>query len=633
MTDELKQILCDLIERHGRELVREPKRLEGMLNDACAGQHRGARRVLLDAVQERVVEELLALGPSEQVEVVVGRARQRLIDNLAVAPDAAQWAIQAWAAALQVSGAMVPVPDFGQLTISLFSGESDTDSSAPIAVPTHPTPSPVRSGNLAAKVRNAQADTAAKHAHAQQLVSQNYDYAGAVTVLDAIPESLRDRGFYHDCVFKRDRVIALNQQIKNLAQAKQYLEAAPLTEELLQLQPNRADVQQARNKLVAKVNEARQLAETTHAIASKQANERFDFAAAVQTLESIPHEIRDGKLLQEYAAKRDRVAVLDGSITTAVDTHRFHVLRPLVKELLGLQSHRDDLRELLNTLPISAEPQPLVAPFTREQAVVARREWAKELGQPEEFEGLPGQKFVLIPPGEFDMGSNESNDEQPIHLVRLTQPIWVGVTPVTQSQHQAVMGSNPSAFKGDDRRPVEQVSWLDAVEFCNKLSQKLGRQPCYHIRSSDVQRLDGNGFRLPTEAEWEYFCRAGGQYRFAFGSDEKFLTDYAWYHKNSGSTTHPIGYKTPNAFGLHDVHGNVWEWCWDLHDVYYQSASSHDPQGPAQNPTPAKQILHYRVVRGGSYCVRGDFLRCASRGAFAPVDRCDGTGFRVVCGV
>ena len=93
MTDELKQILCDLIERHGRELVREPKRLEGMLNDACAGQHRGARRVLVDAVQERVVEELLALGSSEQVEVVVRRAQQRLIENLAIAPDAARWAM------------------------------------------------------------------------------------------------------------------------------------------------------------------------------------------------------------------------------------------------------------------------------------------------------------------------------------------------------------------------------------------------------------------------------------------------------------------------------------------------------------------------------------------------------------
>ena len=133
MTDELKQILCDLIERHGRELVREPKRLEGMLNDACAGQHRGARRVLVDAVQERVVEELLALGPSEQMEVVTRRARQRLIENLAIAPDAAQWAIQAWAVALHVVDSMVPVPDFGQPTITLLSDESDTDSSAPIA--------------------------------------------------------------------------------------------------------------------------------------------------------------------------------------------------------------------------------------------------------------------------------------------------------------------------------------------------------------------------------------------------------------------------------------------------------------------------------------------------------------------
>jgi Hsp70 protein len=129
MTDELKQILCDLIERHGRELVREPKRLEGMLNDACAGQHRGARRVLVDAVQERVVEELLALGPGEHVDVVVGRAQQRLIENLAIAPDTARWAIQAWAAALQVCGSMVSVPDFGEATINDAELDDNNESS------------------------------------------------------------------------------------------------------------------------------------------------------------------------------------------------------------------------------------------------------------------------------------------------------------------------------------------------------------------------------------------------------------------------------------------------------------------------------------------------------------------------
>jgi hypothetical protein len=479
MTDELKQILCDLIERHGRELVREPKRLEGMLNDACAGQHRGARRVLVDAVQERVVEELLAWGPSEQVEVVVGRAQQRLVENLAVAPDAAQWAIQAWVAALQVDGAMIPVPDFGQPTITFLSDEPDTDSSAQIAVPTQPTPSPVRSGNLAAKVRSAQADTVAKHAQARQLVSQKHDYAGAVTVLEAIPESLRDREFYEDCVFKRDRVIALRQQVTQHAQAKQYFEAAPLADELWQLQPNRADVQQARNKLVAKVNEAQQHAAKLDALARRQANEEFNYAAAVLTLDSIPYQLRDASLLKEYDVNRDRVAELEDFITTDVDAHRLHGLRPLVKELLGLQPHRDDLRELLDALPISAEL--LVAPFTDKQASTARWEWVNTLGQPERIEGIPGQTLVLIPPGEFDMGSSESKDEQPIHHVRITRPMWVGVTPVTQAQYQAVMGSNPSEFKGNDQRPVENVNWFDAVEFGRRTALRLPAEQYWDV--------------------------------------------------------------------------------------------------------------------------------------------------------
>ncbi len=626
MPDELKQILCDLIERHGRELVHEPKRLEGMLNDACAGQHRGARRVLVDAVQERVVEELLALRPSEQVEVVVGRAQQRLVENLAIASDSALWAIQAWAVALHVGGSMVPVPDFGQPTITLLSDEPDTDSSAPITVPTHPTPSPVRSGNLAAKVRNAQADTAAKHAQARQLISQKYDYAGAVTVLETIPEPLRDRGFYSDCVANRDRVVAIREQITHYAQAKQYLAAVPLADELLRLQPNRADVQQARSKLVAKVNEAQQLAATTHAIARKQANEEYDFVAAVQMLESIPQQFRDFSLLQEYAAKRDRVAELDQRITTAVDTHRLHELRPLVRELLGLQPHRDDLCELLDALPIPPAAEPLVAPYTDKQVFAARREWAIELGQSEEFEGLLSQKFVLIPAGEFDMGSTDSKDEQPIHRVRITQPMWVGMTPVTQAQYQVVMGRNPSNFKGNNRRPVDQVSWFDAIDFCNKLSQRVGRQRCYGIRSSDVQRLDGSGFRLPTEAEWEYFCRAGGcRYRFSFGSDETFLTDYGWYGTNSGSATHPVGKKKPNAFGLHDVHGNVWEWCEDWYqEAYYQTSPPDDPQGPKQN-------CEYRVLRGGSWSNSSSYSCCAYRDKESPNDRRYDVGFRVLC--
>ena len=158
--------------------------------------------------------------------------------------------------------------------------------------------------------------------------------------------------------------------------------------------------------------------------------------------------------------------------------------------------------------------------------------------------------MVYISPGTFMMGSPSSepkrdSDEQQ-HKVTLTKGVYIGVTEITQSQWKAIMGNNPSYFKGDNL-PVEQVSWNDCQEFIRKLNLQEG----------------GNKYRLPTEAEWEYTCRAGTTTRFCFGDSESRLGDYAWYSSNSSSKTHPVSRKKPNVWGLYDMHGNVWEWCED----------------------------------------------------------------------
>jgi formylglycine-generating enzyme required for sulfatase activity len=191
-------------------------------------------------------------------------------------------------------------------------------------------------------------------------------------------------------------------------------------------------------------------------------------------------------------------------------------------------------------------------------------------------------KLVRIRPGTFMMGSPDSEqgrdmNEGPQHEVTISKPFYMGVTEVTQAQYEAVMGGNPSIFKGATN-PADNISWNDATEFCKKLSEKTGKK-----------------VRLPTEAEWEYACRAGSKTKFCFGDSDAGLADYAWYKANSGDTTHPVGQKKPNAWGLYDMHGNVWEWCANWLGDYPKGVVT-DPQGPETGSAP--------VLRGGGW---GDF--------------------------
>jgi formylglycine-generating enzyme required for sulfatase activity len=241
-----------------------------------------------------------------------------------------------------------------------------------------------------------------------------------------------------------------------------------------------------------------------------------------------------------------------------------------------------------------------------------------------------GIEMVLIPAGSFEMGNRRGRaDEKPVHTV------WIDA--FLMDKHEVIQAEferlgkmeafpNPSHFKGPDL-PVEQVTWPQAARFCNARSRFEGLKPCYNEDTAECD-VEANGYRLPTEAEWEYACRAGTESDYSFGGEARRLGDFAWYADNATKKTHPVGQKRPNPWGLFDMHGNVAEWCQDVFDPnYYQASPPKNPRGPADG----KEY----VLRGGSWKSSADALRSSYRLAENPgfSDAClarDAIGFRCV---
>lgn len=228
--------------------------------------------------------------------------------------------------------------------------------------------------------------------------------------------------------------------------------------------------------------------------------------------------------------------------------------------------------------------------------------------------------MILVEGGIFMMGSDTGDsDEKPIHFVTLSD-FCIGIYPVTQELWRQVMDRNPSYFKGD-KLPVENVSWFDCVSFCNTLNRREGFDQFYLINGESVKLLSGkHGYRLPTEAEWEFAARGGNKskgFYYAGGN----INDVAWYGSNAVKQTHVVGMKNPNELGLYDMSGNVREWCWDWANTY-PSTSQTNPLGPACGVR--------RVSRGGSFYFIDNTCRVSSRITYKPSDRSYDLGFRLV---
>ena len=304
------------------------------------------------------------------------------------------------------------------------------------------------------------------------------------------------------------------------------------------------------------------------------------------------------------------------------------------------------------------KPPLAVAPFDEKTAKQHQARWAKHLHVPVVETNSIGMKLVLIPPGEFDMGSpkelieeelkaNGDNQwykthlltEGPSHRVRITKPFWLGTALVTQEEYQRVMRKNPSYFSAtsgnidgniewrrakvasqDTRRfPVDAITWDEAVEFCQRLSEL------------PEEKAAKRRYQLPTEAQWEYACRAGNPGRRCVSAQPKpspgavegtLLGQYAWFNDNSGDQTHAVEQKLPNIWGLYDMYGNVWQWCQDWYENdFYAKSSKDDPTGSSSGST--------RVLRGGAWEGSAHFCRSAFRYGDLPNHRYFNIGFRV----
>jgi len=264
-----------------------------------------------------------------------------------------------------------------------------------------------------------------------------------------------------------------------------------------------------------------------------------------------------------------------------------------------------------------------IAPdISTEQTLGEQQQQQREQEQQQTRQTIIPEGFVLINGGTFIMGNPSSeqgcSDSEVQHQVTVSS-FYMSRYEVTQKEYQEIMGTNPSAFKGDNL-PVEQVSWYDAVEYCNARSQKEGLTPAYTINGTDVTwNRNANGYRLPTEAEWEYACRAGTTTAYSTGASISDNT--GWYDANSGNTTHPVGQKPPNAWGLYDMHGNVYEWCWDWYGDYPTTAQT-DPVGASSGSG--------RVARGGGWGGSAQDVRSAYRLDITPSLRSASLGFRLV---
>ncbi|MFM7293163.1 MAG: SUMF1/EgtB/PvdO family nonheme iron enzyme [Planctomycetia bacterium] len=449
------------------------------------------------------------------------------------------------------------------------------------------------------------------------------DYPAAISALKAIPEPLRGgreevSALLEQCRGHQEESSRLISEIAQRITRKEIDGLLPQVERAAQLRGDRADLLKIRQQLTerrdARLSRARAAMESGDVqAASKElagaAGE--DLGEEAQLLHRVTRAAAAEERLLAIVreAKADGVVSGDEARTIVEAGEEYLSLNPASEKAKLLVEQAREIADRHARRLQEAEARRLQDAEARRRvtrALTGEASAAETLALPPVRNSI-GIELKLLPAGTFTMGQASGDSDETPHQVTLTKPFYIGVHEVTNAQWKRVMGNEPSNWKDADR-PVERVSWEDAVEFCRKLSEL------------PEERKAGRVYRLPTEAEWEYACRAGTDTKYSFGDDESKLGEYGWFDGNSDQETHPVGKKKPNAWGLYDMHGNIWEWCSDWYGEYPNRAVT-DPQGPSGASD--------RVSRGGCWYYPAGYCRSADRGRYDPSIRNFCLGFRL----
>ena len=415
----------------------------------------------------------------------------------------------------------------------------------------------------------------------------------------------------------RERLCSQQQQVMKLRENYGHDKALPLLKQMtLLVHPDFAVVRDWAKNMFPLVQKERKDIRSGLENLRLQAKGMFEaqkYEKVQETLSQVPAALIDENMRKLYQEAGDCLAEVESiicDIRNSIASKKYNTLLACVQRYLELKANDPEAQSL--------------------------QEKIEALTTVTSTEGI---KLRRIPAGQFIMGSLESdeytrNNERPQHQVTLTQPFFAGVYPVMQEDFRRVMEFNPSTSSSDPKCPVDSVTWFTALEFCNKLSDEDGLPHYYELTNprrrsngsigqADVSIVGGNGYRLLTEAEWEYVCRAGSVAPWCFGDLVVAVTQYAWFFDNSPSGAQPVGLKKPNSWGLYDMHGNVMEWCFDwFSELYYQQCGEvENPLGP-DNGTG-------RAIRGGSWQFGPEATRCSCRNSSNPENSSSMIGFRI----